>query len=288
MSFIISTENTCDFTPQMYDEFDVAHADLTFSIDGKEFTPEEAEKISSQDFYNAMRNGSPTNTSMINLAIATQYFEKLLERGSDILHLSFASVLSGTYNSFCLAAEELNKTSKNKIYVVDTRCEAGGQGLFVTLVAQKRAAGATIEEAYEYAKDLHSHIMHYFVVSDLKYLQRGGRLSKGSAVLGTILNIKPVLYTDAEGRLIPIEKKFGRKLSLTRLVEKMQGKYNKESDICYISHGDCLEDAEFVAERVEKELGIKAKILSLDFVIGAHSGPGTVALFFTGDGRSEN
>lgn len=287
MSYIISTENTCDFTPEMFESFKVEHTNLTFMIDNKELTPEESKVFTLQTFYNAMRAGSATNTSMINQEVAKIYLEKLLEKGQDVLHISFASVLSGTYESFKHAAEELNTTHDNKVYVVDSKAESGGQGLLVTLVCQKRDEGATIEEAYEYANIVRDHCMHYFVVDDLKYLARGGRLSKGAAFFGNMLNIKPVLHTDEEGRLIPIGKVFSRKLSLTKLVSKMKARYNKESDIVYITHGDAQEDAQFVADRVKEELGLEAKILPLDFVIGAHSGPGTIALFFTGDTRKE-
>lgn len=287
MSYILSTENTADFSKEMLAKYDIPICSLTFAIAGKEYTPEEAEKITLHEFYGRMRDGAATSTSMINHETAKAYLEKLLEKGQDILHISFASVLSGTCNSFMKVAEELNAVSKNKIYVVDSQAEAGGQGLLVMLVQQQREKGATIEEAYEFAKAHTQHCNHYFVVEDLAYLQRGGRLSKGAAFFGTLLNIKPVLYTDAQGRLIPIKKAIGRKKSIIALLDKMKEKYNKESDIVYISHGDCKEDAQFLADKVEAEFGIKPTLLDLDFVIGSHSGPGTVALFFTADDRSE-
>ncbi len=158
----------------------------------------------------------------------------------------------------------------------------------MTLVNEKRKSGATFEETCGYAEYIRDRVMHYFVVDDLKYLARGGRLSKGSAFFGTVLNIKPVLHTDEGGFLVPIKKVFGRKKSLRSLVDKFEERYNKESDIVYITHGDCYDDAKYVADEIQTKFGLTAEILPLSYVIGSHSGPGTVALFFTGDTRVEN
>jgi len=170
---------------------------------------------------------------------------------------------------------------------VDSKAASGGEGLFVTLVNNKRLSGASFEETCEYAKNTVQHVLHYFVVEDLKYLARGGRLSKGSAFFGNMLNIKPVLHVDEIGRLVPIKKVMGRKKSLKMLVDKMEERYNKDSDIVYITHGDCMDDAQFVADDVKARFGITPEILPLSYVIGSHSGPGTVALFFTGDARTD-
>lgn len=287
MNFIIATDSTCDLPKELLDELGVASQDMLYYVDDVEYGKDETNQLEFHDFYERMRGGAKTNTSMINEDTAHTFLSNLLKEGKDILYLSFASVLSGTYENFVKVAAELSEGSANKIRVVDTKAESGGEGLIVTLVAEKRKAGASFEETCEYAEYIRDRVMHYFVVEDLKYLARGGRLSKGSAFLGTVLNIKPVLHTDENGRLVPIKKVFGRKKSLKSLVDKMEERYNKESDIVYITHGDCYDDAKFVADEVTAKFGMPVKILPLSYVIGSHSGPGTVALFFTGDTRVE-
>ncbi len=285
MDFFIATDSTCDLTPDMLETMDIRCASMTYSINGEEYGKNES--VAPKEFYDTMRGGAKTATSMINESDATDFLSDLLAHGKDVLFLSFASVLSGTYDSFVNAAKALNAKSENKVYVVDSRCASGGEGLFVTLVNEKRREGLTVEELYRYAEDLRGHILHYFVVDDLKYLARGGRLSRGSAFLGSLLKIKPLLHVDESGRLIPIKKTIGRKKSLKLLVDKIVERYNGDSKTVYITHGDCYDDAKLVADEIREKLGLSPVILPLGFVIGSHSGPGTVALFFTGDTRAE-
>ena len=287
MNFIIATDSTCDLPKEMLREMGVESRDMLYYVNDEEYGKDEANQLEFHEFYEQMRNGAKTNTSMINEDTAHTFLSELLAEGKDILYLSFASALSGTYNNFVHVAEELNANSKHKIHVVDSKCASGGEGLFVTLVAEKRKSGASFEETCEYAEHVRDHTIHYFVVDDLKYLARGGRLSKGSAFFGNMLNIKPVLHVDEDGRLIPIKKVIGRKKSLKALVDKMEERYNKESDIVYITHGDCYDDAKYVADEITAKFGMPVKILPLSYVIGSHSGPGTIALFFTGDSRTE-
>lgn len=287
MSFILATDSACDLPAETLSAMDVYSRELTYTIDGVEYDDNVTDKVDFCEFYNKMRNGSKTQTSMVNEASAKDFLLKLLEHKQDILVIAFDSALSGTYNSFKNVAEELNATSDNKIYVVDSLCAAGGQGLLVTLVNEKRQSGATIQEAYEYAESIKQRIMHYFIVDDLKYLARGGRLSKGTAIIANLINIKPVLHTSPEGKLVPFKNVFGRKKSIKAMLDKMVERYNGESDHVYISHGDCINDATALADMIKEKFGLPVTILPLDFVIGSHSGPGTLALFFTGDNRKE-
>ncbi len=287
MSFILATDSACDLPKEMLAEMNIESRELTYIIDGVEYNDDVSDKVEFHEFYDKMRGGAKTKTSMINEDTARAFINELLQRGEDILCLSFDSALSGTYANFKHVAEELGATAKNKIHVVDSLCAAGGEGLFVTLVDQKRKSGATFEETCEYAENIKQHIMHYFIVDDLKYLARGGRLSKGTAIVGNLINIKPVLHVDPLGRLVPFKKVFGRKKSIKTLFDRMVERYNGESDVVYISHGDCYDDAKFLADAIKDKFDIDVKLLPLDYVIGSHSGPGTLALFFTGDDRTE-
>lgn len=287
MSFIIATDSACDLTDDMLKAFDIQSCDLTYFVDDTEYSEHSAERLGFHEFYDKMRGGARTNTSMINEQSAREFLSDLLSRGEDILYLAFDSALSGTYENFKRVADELNAESDNKIRVVDSLAAAGGEGLFVTLVDKKRKSGASFEETCEYAENIKQHILHYFTVDDLKYLARGGRLSKGTAIVGNLINIKPILHVDPLGRLVPFKKVFGRKKSIKALLDKIVERYNGESDVCYISHGDCYDEAKLLADGIKEKLGLDAVLLPLDYVIGSHSGPGTLALFFTGDDRTE-
>lgn len=287
MGFIIATDSTCDLTDCMLEQMNVKSRDLTYYVNDVEYSEHSAERLGFHEFYDSMRGGAKTQTSMINEQSAREFLAELLGYGEDILYLAFDSALSGTYENFKRIAEELNESSDKKICVVDSLAAAGGEGLFVTLVSKKRESGATFEETCEYAENVKQHIMHYFIVDDLKYLARGGRLSKGTAIVGNLINIKPVLHVDPLGRLVPFKKVFGRKKSIKTLLDKMVERYNGESNVCYISHGDCYDDAKSLADAIKESLGLDAVLLPLDYVIGSHSGPGTLALFFTGDDRTE-
>lgn len=285
--YLLATDSTCDLPKQMLHELNVTSCDMLYFVNDVAYGKDEANQLEFHQFYNKMRDGARTSTSMINEDTARTFLTELLSRNMDVLYLSFASALSGTYNNFKKIAEELNATQPHKVHVVDSKCASGGEGLFVALVADKCKSGASFEEACAYAEEIRDRVMHYFVVDDLKYLARGGRLGKGTAFFGNMLNIKPVLHVDEQGRLIPIKKVRGRLKSLNMLVEKMEQKYNKESDKVFITHGDCYDEASYVADLIKTKFGLTAKIMPLGYVIGSHSGPGTVALFFTGDSRTE-
>ena len=217
-----------------------------------------------------------------------QAMEPHLQAGRDILYLGFSSALSGTYNAGAVAARQLSeKYPDRRLYAVDTLSASMGQGLLVYLTVQQKRAGATIEQARDYAEAQKLHLCHWFTVDDLNHLHRGGRVSATSAVLGTVLNIKPVLHMDDEGRLIFMEKVRGRRNSIKRLLDKMrETAIEPDKQIVFMSHGDCLEDAEYLAGRIREEWNVQDVVINyVGPVIGAHSGPGTLALFFLGTQR---
>ncbi|MCM1043475.1 MAG: DegV family protein [Corallococcus sp.] len=284
-SIVISTENTCDMPWEFLEQRSIAVANMHYFLDGKEY--DGTEEFDSKFFYDAMRKGASTKTSLVNEYCAEEHLRNILESGKDVVHIGFASACSGSILNFKTAAEKLNKLYPNKAYVVDSMCESSGQGLLVTLADNFANEGKSAQEVYEYAEKMKHRINHYFCVENIKYLARGGRVSKVAAFIGGIMNIKPVLYTDYEGKLIALNKEISRKKSLLRLVDYMRKKYNGESDIVYISAADCDEDAKFVAEAVQNEFGLTPQIMPLGAVIGSHSGPGTVALFFTSNNRDK-
>lgn len=287
MEFIIATDSTCDLPKEMLRSMGVECIDMLYYVNDVEFGKNDSNQLEFHQFYDSMRNGAKTSTTMVNEESAREFLTELLSYGKNVLYIAFDSGLSGSCANFVRVAEELNKTSENKVCVVDSLSATAGEGLLVTLVNEKRRSGASFEETCEYARAIQPHILHYFVVDDLKYLARGGRLSKNSAFFGNMLNIKPVLHVDEAGKLKPIKKVVGRKKSLKGLVEKMEERYNKESNVVYISHGDCFDDAKYVSDLIAEKFGITPHIIPLGYVIGSHSGPGTVALFFTGDSRKE-
>ncbi|HIW56097.1 MAG TPA: DegV family protein [Firmicutes bacterium] len=290
--FVLSTESTSDLPLSYLTENNVACYEMGGMVGDFEFGGTSGNSLDIKDFFNRMRDGEKTMTTQVNLAEAERFLESFLKQGKDVLHLAFSSALSGTYNNFVAAAETLGKKyPNNKVLVVDSRAASLGEGLFVHFVNKKAEEGVSIDEAYDYALSIRDDICHYFVVDDLEYLYRGGRVKKSTAVLGTLLRIKPVLHVDLEGRLIPLKKVMTRRKSLNALVDYMQTKYDGWSDDVFISHGDCQEEAEYVARLVTEKIGVpgeKILINHLGPVIGSHSGPGTVALFFHGRNKRED
>ena len=287
-SFIIATDTTADLPKDYIEKNDLGLFSLSYTIVGETYSA--AKELPEKEFYSLMREGNIPKTSQVNPDEAKEVLLKLLEKSNEILYIAFSSGLSGTYNSGRLAAEEIMEEDKNaKIVVVDSKCASLGEGLLVHKAVQMRDNGKSFEETCEWVKEHAKNMIHLFTVDDLNHLFRGGRVSRSAAFIGTVLNIKPVLHVDDEGRLIPLCKERGRKKSLLKLVDMMGeqlGSYDKKNDIIFISHGDCIEDAEFVRDEVEKRYGIKDCLINfIGPTIGAHAGPGTVALFFMGDVR---
>ncbi len=287
--YIIMTDSSCDLPAGLAAELELEVLPLSVLIDGKSYVNYLDERdITFADCYAALRAGRNATTSAVNVEAFVQAMEPHLQAGEDILYLGFSSALSGTYNAGAVAAQQLaEKYPERKLYAVDTLSASMGQGLLVYLTVQQKRAGATIEQARDYAEAQKLHLCHWFTVDDLNHLHRGGRVSATSAVLGTVLNIKPVLHMDNEGRLIFMEKVRGRRNSIKRMLEKMrETAIEPEKQIVFMSHGDCLEDAEYLAGRIREEWGVKDVVINyVGPVIGAHSGPGTLALFFLGTER---
>lgn len=282
--FIVSVEATADLTKELLEKYDIRKAEMNFSIDEKEYCTDNLE-MSPEIFYNKMRGGSRTSTSQVNSFQAKEYFEKLLEEGKDILHISFTSALSGMYDCMKKTADEINQTSKNKIIVVNSLCAAMGQGLLALIASEKMDDYNTIEAFTGYVESIKMNIDHMFIVDSLKYLSRTGRISKMTAAIGTVLQIKPILHVDNEGHLTNFAKVISRKKSIQTLAEKVANAKNNMSDKIYIAHADCLNEAQTVQQLIEEKTSIKPEILELGYVIGCHAGPGTIAVFFTSDKR---
>ncbi len=284
----IMTDSSCDLPAALAAELELTVLPLTVTIDEKSYTNYLDEReITFKDCYAALRDGREAKTAAANVDSFEQAMEPILQAGEDILYLGFSSALSSTYNAGALAAEQLaEKYPDRKILTVDTLSASMGQGLLVYLTVQQKRAGATIEEARDFAEKNKFHLCHWFTVDDLHHLRRGGRVSATSAVLGTVLNIKPVLHMDNEGRLIFMEKVRGRRASIKRMLEKMrETAIEPEKQIVFMSHGDCIEDAEYLAGRIREEWNVEVVINYVGPVIGSHSGPGTLALFFLGTER---
>ena len=283
MNFIISTENTCDLSSQYLNSNEIAVIKMSYFVSGVEYGADTDNEMDIKEFYNRMRNGETVSTSLVNKTRAYEYFSELLKSGKDIIHIAFASACSGSYDNFLEASKELNEKNENKIFVIDSACESAGQGLLVKLV-QKFALTHTIKETYDYANDVKNRINLLFTVDDLKYLARGGRISKTSASIGSLLNIKPVLSVDEDGKLTARTKVITRRVSINRLVLKTKEKFTGEDEKIIIGHSDCREDAESVRDKLA-DISRDIEIEDIGPVIGAHSGPGTLAIFFVGRDR---
>lgn len=288
-NYTIITDSSCDLPDSLVKELELEVLPLAFIMDGKTYRnyPDNRE-MAPKDFYNKQREGSMATTNAVNVGEAADAMEAVLKRGEDVLVLAFSSGLSTTCNSFQIAAGDLaEQYPDRKIFVVDTLCASLGQGMFVYQAARLRQAGKSMEEVRDWAEQNRLNQCHWFTVNDLFFLKKGGRVSAATAVVGTMLQIKPVLHVDDEGHLINVAKARGRKASLTALVDKV-GELAEDpaSQTMFISNSDCLKDAKFVADEIKKRYGVKEIIInSIGPVIGAHTGPGCVALFFMGKHR---
>ena len=286
MKYIISTDSTADLPASYVKEHDVAVQFLSYSFGDKVYGLDD--QLDPHDFYERMRSGEmPTTNACIPDEVQNS-FEAYLKEGYDILHISFSSGLSASHNNARIAANELAELyPERKIVLVDSLCASLGQGLFVHYAVTMKEQGKSLEEVAAWLEENKLHLCHQFTVDDLFHLHRGGRVSKATAILGTLINVKPVLHVDDEGHLTSVCNVRGRKKALLKLVDNMSEQMEGyQNDIIFISHGDCLEDAEFVAAQVRERFGIQN--ILIDYVsptIGAHSGPGTVALFHLGKNR---
>ena len=289
--YVIVTDSSADLSAELVEQLELSILPLAFILKGKTYRdyPDRRE-MPIGAIYTSLREGEMVTTAAVNVAEYQAHLEPILAAGKDVLVLAFSSGLSTTCNSARIAAQELAEAyPERKILVVDTLCASLGQGLLVWYAARMRQSGKSIEEVRDWAEANKLHLCHWFTVDDLHFLKRGGRVSAATAVVGTMLQIKPVLHVDNEGHLINMAKARGRKAALKALVDHMeQTAIDPAGQTVFISHGDCLEDAQFVAQEVSQRFGIPMERIVLNEigpVIGAHAGPGTVALFFLGKER---
>ncbi len=286
MNYEILTDSCCDYPAAMYEELGLHRVQLSLLYQGE--AVEDFSEETLKNMYDGLRAGEKASTSAVNPDRWAGAMEAVLKTGKDLLVLAFSSGLSTTYQSAVIAAEEmLEKYPGRTVRVVDTLSASMGQGLLVWYACRKRTEGMGLEELAAWVEENRLHLCHWFTVDDLMYLKRGGRVSAGTALLGTMLNIKPVLHVDNEGHLVNVAKARGRKAAIDWMVGKMADQsQGYDNAVAFISHGDCLEDAQYLARQIREKCGVKEVVISfVGAVIGAHSGPGTLALFFMGKER---
>ena len=284
--YVITVNSTVDLPEEWLKERHVPVVPLRYTIDGTTYT--DMEGLSAKEFFAKLREGKMSVTSQVNPEEAAEALEPYVKEGKDILHLGFSSGLSGTLNSMRIGAQMLEeKYPGSKVIVIDTLCACLGEGLLLYYALKEKAKGKTMEEVARWVEDNKLHICHNVTVDDLNHLHRGGRVSKTTAVIGTLVQIKPIIHMDNAGKLQVIGKERGRKKSLNKIVDMAAVQSRGwENDIVMITHGDCIEDAEYVAKLVREKMGIDNILINnIGTVIGSHTGPGVVAVFCMGNKR---
>ena len=285
-NYEIFADSSCDLSSKVIDTWAIHTRSLTFRFNDSdsEYTND---SMSCTEFYEKMRGGAVAKTAAVNKATFKEAFEESIRQGNDILYIGFSSGLSTTYNSARLAAEELKDQYPDaKIYTVDTLAASAGIALLIDTVLEAKRGGATVDEAKELAENTKMNICHWFTVDDLVYLKRGGRVSPTTAFVGNMLGIKPILHVDNEGHLVNVSKTRDRRAAINALADK----YGETAMPCgtkaFISHADCESDAKLLAEILKTKYGADTELITdVGPVIGAHAGPGTLALFFIGKER---
>lgn len=285
--FVIMTDSCCDLPAQKLAELEIQVLPLSFMLEGREyFNYPDDRDMAPGEFYDKLRQGTLGVTSAVSVGAFQEAMAAIVSGGRDVLCINFSSALSTTYQSACIAAKDVMAAHPGStVAVIDSLSASLGQGLLLQLAVAKKRSGAALEEVCAYVEERKLHICHLFTVDDLHHLKRGGRVSATAALLGTMLQMKPVLHVDNEGRLIPTGKVRGRKASIRALLDRME-ELVEDTSLVSISHGDCLEDAEGLARAVQERFGTKEVLINhVGPVIGNHSGPGTMALFFQGKER---
>ena len=292
-SYVLSCCSVVDLSPEYMAERNISFAPLHYILDGKEYDDDMGATMSAAEFYQAMRDGADVSTSQVNVDEFTHYFEPFLANGQDVIHLALSSGLSGSYNSARIAAELLSeKYPDRKLYVIDSLAASAGDGLLLDGMADRRDAGDSIDELYQWTEKNKMYMHHWFTASDLTWFIKGGRVTKAAGWVGTVLKICPVLNVDYMGRLIPRFKIRGKQNALKELVNQMKEHAQGGKDYsgkCFISNSSCYEDALAVANEIEAyfpNLNGKVQIYNIGTTIGSHCGPGTTALFFWGNERT--
>lgn len=287
-SYSIVTDTGCDMPAALANQLGIEAVPLKAIIADKTVTCTLSELDIQTGFYDLLRQGVKVTTSSPSIDDFIRRFENILEHGKDILYIGFSSGLSGTFNVGRIAAEQLkDEYPEREILVVDSLCGSMGQALLLYYCVQKQREGASLKEAYEYAQNIRLNICHWFTVDDLNYLKRGGRISAAVAVIGSVMNIKPVLKVNNDGKLEMAYKARGKKLAIAKMVEQMGVHFYPDgNDIIFINHADCPEDADLLARSITKNYGITNFIISdIGPAFGAHSGPGALAVYYVGDVR---
>ena len=286
-NYVILTDSGTDLSRKKAEELDVRVVDLFVTVEGREPIPDS--EMDHKELYEILRAKQKASTAAVNIDDFITTMEGYLKEGTDVLYLGFSSGLSSTYSAGRCAAEELAaKYPERKIYTVDTLCASLGEGLLVYVAARMRKDGADIDKVRDFIEACKLNLCHWFTVDDLFFLKRGGRVSAATAVVGTMLGIKPIMHVDNEGRLVKVSTVRGRRASIDALCEKAKASAidAKEKLVAFISHGDCEEDAKYLADKIKKEVGFKEVLIGyVGSVIGSHSGPGTLALFYLGTER---
>jgi DegV family protein with EDD domain len=288
MKTVILTDSCCDLPIDFVKENNIEVMPLRVNIKGKEIKDDLGQSIEYKAFYDMIREGEMPSTSQVNAYEFTEAFEKYSNQGYSIIYIGFSSALSGCVNSARIAKENVEgEISSADITIIDTKCASMGLGLVVYYAASMLKNGASKDEVVAWIEDNKLKVNHWFTVDDLNHLKRGGRVSSTAAIVGTMLNIKPILHVDDEGRLIPVSKVKGRKKSIKGLQESLKERIiNPEEQTIFISHGDCLSEAEHLKDLILDEVQVKEVIINnVGPAVGSHSGPGTIALFFIGESR---
>lgn len=289
MSFCIITDSSANLTNKLISEKNIKVISLTYIIGEKEYLSYIPEKETDyRSFYDLLRAKEHVKTSLVSYERVEEAVKQVFDNGEDVLYISFASSLSGSCGIAARCLEDLKEQYPDrKAILVDSLCASMGQGLYVCLAADKREEGATLEETAKYLEDIKMNMVHLFTVDDLFYLKRGGRLSGATAVVGTILGIKPLLHMDNEGKLVSYGKTRGRKNAIGELIKRMgETGTDLASQTVFVAHADCAMDAEYAAEQIKARYNVKSvEINYIDQVIGSHSGPGTLAIFYVGTER---
>ena len=283
-AYLIVTDSTTDLPKSYYEEKGVPVISLSYILDG--VTYEDMNGLSGREFFDKIRAGSMPTTSQINPEQAREKLEPIVKEGNDILYIGFTSGLSGSYNSVRMAAEELKEEyPERKIVTIDSLCASMGEGLLLYKAVQLKEQGKSLEEVAEWVENNKMNICHDVTIDDLFHLHRGGRVSKASAVVGSIIKIKPMIHVNEEGKLIVIGKERGRKKAMLSLIDRMEEKSKGfDNDVAMIVHGDVEEDAEFLKKQIQERFGIQNVIINgIGSVIGSHTGPGVISIFYMGD-----
>ena len=285
-NYQIISDTGCDLAPELMKQWDVLCADMTFRFDGEDREYTEAD-MSNSAFYQKMRDGGVAKTAAVSMEKFRKTFVPVLQAGKDILYIGFATALSNSCQTAKLVAKDLlEEFPDRKIVCIDSRCASAGQGLLVYYAVQQRDAGLDLESLADYVRKTLPALCHWFTVDSLVYLKRGGRVSAASALAGTLLQIKPVLHVDDEGRLIPVKKIRGRKQSIAAMADRFVQSALDPKGVYFISNGDCPDDARLLESMIVERTGRHCELITnIGPVIGAHSGPGTLALFFLGRER---